>query len=348
MNNKMSDEKREMSQKATKVNFSFYGLEIEVTSDDRNSVDSIRRDFTYFESEPVTPEVHIELFDEEPPYSSLPDLTASIYSTNYITYWGKEEVYTDFHGRGLRISEPHQKRHRIYSADADLRYEMSYLTMLSEVGGFLDSRHIHRVHALGMGKNGKAVLILLPESGGKSTLALSLLRSDSVSLLSEDSPLITRRGEVLPFPLRLGVLPGGEIGIPEKYLRPVKLTRAGTKILVDVEYYINKIGSACKPGVVLLGERVLSNESRIESAGRLRAGGEFIKNSVIGLGLHQGLEYLLGRNIWGTVGKTGLALSRFINSVRLLNRSGLYRFLIGHDTEKNIETLLRFLDELDL
>jgi len=166
--------------------------------------------------------------------------------------------------------------------------------------------------------------------------------------LSEDSPLLTRQGEVLPFPLRLGILPGGELGIPQKYLHPVNLMRVGTKILVDLDYFTDKIGSACQPGAILLGERVLGYGSKIQPASRFSASKEFIKNSVVGLGLHQGMEYLLGRSIWETLGRSRLALSRLINSLKVLRHSKIYRYQIGHDPERNVQVLLHFLENLDL
>jgi len=332
----------------TSVSFHFYGLNLELRSADGNTVESIRRDFAYFEVISIIPEVSIEVFDEKPPFSSLPELPASIYTLNYISYQGKEDIFTDYHGRGLRIFNIRKKRYQIFSESADLRYEISYLTVLSAVGQFLDSRHVHRVHALGISQNEKAILILLPEKGGKTTLALRLLRSGQVKLLSEDSPLITNRGEVLPFPLRLGILPGGETDIPTRYLRTVNLMRVGTKILVDLDYFADKIGSICQPGAILLGERTLGYESRVEPAGRLSATREFIKNSVVGLGLHQGMEYLLGRSLWETLGKTGLAFSRLNNSLKVISRSKVYRYMIGHDPERNHQVLLHFLENLDL
>ena len=330
------------------VSFDFYGLNVELRSADRKTVEGIRRDFAYFEAAPDTPQVNIEVFDSKPDYRSLPDLPASIYTINYVCYSGKEQIYTDYHGQGLRVSDLEQENYQIFSEDPDLRHEVSYLTILSAAGQFLDSKHIHRVHALGISVNGKAVLILLPEKGGKTTLALRLLRSGRVKLLSEDSPLITRHGEVLPFPLRLGIMPGGERDIPEEYLYPVNFMRVGTKILVDVGYYADNIGSACPPGVILLGERSLGCGSRIEPTSRLSASKEFIKNSVIGLGLHQGLEYLLGRSIWETFGKSMLAYSRLNNSLKILRRSKVYRYMMGHDIERNHQVLLDFLDDLKL
>ena len=337
-----------MPDRDTSVSLDFYGLKLRLDSADKGTVEAIRRDFSHFETESAIPQVSIEVFDEKPDYRALPDLKASIHTLNYVCFMGKGDIYTDYHGQGLRVFNIRRNSHRIFSENADLRHEIGYLTILSESGRFLDSRHIHRVHALGISQNDRAILILLPEKGGKTTLALRLIKSGKFKLLSEDSPLITRKGEILPFPLRLGVLPGGEGDIPAKYLHPVNLMRVGTKIMVDVEYYAGQIGSVCRPGIILLGRRALGCGSSIEPAGRLNAGKEFIKNSVVGLGLHQGMEYLLGRNVWETFGRSGLAFSRLRNSMAVLGRSKVYRYVIGHDTERNYQVLLDFLQKLDL
>jgi hypothetical protein len=323
--------------------FNFYGLCLELCCSDEKVTNSIERDFRYFNSEENKPGIKIEIFDKPPYFASLPNLSASTYTLNYVVYRNRDEIYTDYHGKGLRIWNQHDNNYRIYSDNSDLRHEIAYLTILSAVGQYLDSQHIHRVHSLGLSRDGKAILILLPEKGGKTTLGLRLINSGKFKLLSEDSPLINNKGQILPFPLRLGILPGGEEGIPAKYLYPVNFQRVGVKIMVDLDYFADKIGTASQPGIVFLGERVLGSESRIFPASKSRATKEFIKNSVVGLGLHQGLEYLLGGNLWGTLGKSKLAWSRLNNSLKVLNKSQVYRYQIGHDFQNNIQVLIDFL-----
>ncbi len=328
------------------VNLHVYGLHVELQSADGKTVDTIRREFRYFEGAPGSADVTIEVFDEEPPFGSLPDIAPSVYTIDYVTYHSKQEVFTDYHGRGIKIFRPEHNKYLVFSKSADLRHEISYLTILSTVGKFLDSIHIHRVHGLGITFNGKAILILLPEMGGKSTLALQLLRSGEVKLLSEDSPLLNRRREILPFPLRLGVRPGGESGIPEKYLYPVNLVRAGIKIMIDIEYFRDRIGSACQLDTLIIGERNLGIASTIEPVSRMNATMKLIENSVIGMGLHQGMEYLLGRNVWDILRRSSVALSRLNNSLKASSKCRAYRFVIGHDPERNIQVLLDFLKNI--
>jgi hypothetical protein len=61
------------------------------------------------------------------------------------------------------------------------------------------------LHALELVGGQGAVAVMLAAGRGKSTIALRALRDQGVRLLSEDSPLLDRRGRLHPFPLRIGV-----------------------------------------------------------------------------------------------------------------------------------------------
>ena len=66
---------------------------------------------------------------------------------------------------------------------------------------------------------------------------------------------------------------------------------------------------------------------------------------IVGLGLYQGLEFLLEKGSWEVFLKAGLLFSRLRNALRLLQRSECYRFVIGRDLELNVECLTTFLEE---
>jgi cytoplasmic iron level regulating protein YaaA (DUF328/UPF0246 family) len=66
---------------------------------------------------------------------------------------------------------------------------------------------------------------------------------------------------------------------------------------------------------------------------------------VVGLGVYQGLEFLLEKRVLEIAGKLGVVSSRLYNAVRLLNAASVYRFRMGRDVEKNAETLATFIRE---
>ena len=60
---------------------------------------------------------------------------------------------------------------------------------------------------------------------------------------------------------------------------------------------------------------------------------------VVGLGVYQGLEFLLERGAVELVGKTGMVASRMRNALALVRRAECRRFVMGRDPELNINTL---------
>ena len=336
-----------MAEKEFRVYLDFHGFVIAISSRSRETIELVRRDFRYFESAPVKHSISIRIFSQKPDFALLQNVPASIYGKDYTCYKIGGDAYADYGGRGLRIYRAGLKEYQILTEHPDLRHEICYLTVLATAGQYLDSRHLHRVHALGFAHRGRGVLLLLPEKGGKTTLALRLIKHDTAQILSEDSPLINRRGEALPFPLRLGIVPGShdEDGIPEKYRYSMGFMSVGTKILVDPEYYRPQIGNPCRVKAVLVGRRVLGNHSSIEKCRKITVLKEFIKNTVVGLGLHQGLEFIFGFGFWHALGKSRLAFSRLYNSLVVIAGSKTYTFNIGHDIEANYLVLRDFLSQ---
>jgi hypothetical protein len=280
-----------------------------------------------------------------PPYSELPSLPASVITPRNVCFENKKISYIDYFGQGLAVFDRKEKRCVIYGMDHDLVHEIAYLFILSTVGQYLDSRRIHRVHALGVSYKHKGILLLLPSGGGKSTMTLELMRRPGFFLLGEDTPLIDRHGRILPFPLRLGVHPEQETGIPPQYLRTVKRMEFDPKTLIDIEYFNDRLGEAVEPALILVGERNLGDVSEIVPLATHRAFKAMIKYVIVGLGVYQGLEFMLERGLWELLGNGGVAASRLYNSLRLLARAPAYRFVLGRSKEKNSQTLFEFIHQ---
>jgi hypothetical protein len=327
--------------------FSFYGFGIKVRSSDNQTIDNIHRDFSFFVDTNKTPDVHFEIFTVPPDYHSLPTLRPSSHSPRNFSYRYENLLFIDYFGKALLIVDSIKKEYRIFSSEPHLRHEIAFLSILSLVGQNFDARNIHRVHGLGLEINGKGVLILLPQGGGKTTLMLELLKYPNVKLISEDTPLINSSGEILPFPIRIGIDANAKLpDFPEKYLRLVKRMEFEPKYLLDIEYFKDKIAKyPCKLKFAFEGVRCLGNNSRIIPAPKLQMLRAFVINSVIGLGVYQGIEFLIQNSPLELIKKSALLASRLRNSCNAVLKTKTYTFLTGSDKNKNIETLINFLDK---
>jgi hypothetical protein len=115
--------------------------------------------------------------------------------------------------------------------------------------------------------------------------------------------------------------------------------------LIDIEYFKDRLGEPVDPGLILVGERNLGDVSEIVPLARHRAFKAMVKYVIVGLGVYQGLEFLLERGLWELLGNGSVAASRVYNSLRLLARAPAYRFVLGRDKEKNRQTLVNFIHQ---
>jgi len=260
-----------------------------------------------------------------------------------ISFRDGDVSYVDYFGRGLAVVNTKAGTCDIYGTDFDLVREIAYLFLLSTVGQYLDSKGLHRIHAMGVNYKGHGILLLLPAGGGKSTMTMELLKHPEFTLLSEDTPLIDNKGRIHPFPLRLGFRNNGGTEIPENQRSTLRRMEFDPKTFVDLSFYRHRLSDAVDPGTILVGERNLGNESSILPLSQRRSLKAMIKYLVVGLGVYQGLEFLLERGLWEVTGKAGVAASRMRNAVALMRRAPSYKFVLGRDTAKNSETLIDFI-----
>lgn len=329
--------------------FDFYGFIVELKSDHDDVVREVSRDFAWFAVREDridagrAPDMSVTIFFEAPAYSELPAVPASVLTPRNVSFRDGDVSYVDYFGRGLAVVDTKRRTCDIFGADFDLVREIAYLFLLSTVGEYLDSRNLHRIHAMGVNYRGHGVLLLLPSGGGKSTMTMELLRHPQFTLLSEDTPLIDRRGRIHPFPLRLGFRNDGGTEVPEDQRRTLQRMEFDPKTFVDLSFFRHRLSESVEPGLILVGERNLGSGSSIVPLPKRHAFGAMIKYLVVGLGVYQGLEFLLERGLWEMTGKAGVAASRTRNAIALLSRAPAYKFVLGRDTARNSQTMIDFI-----
>ena len=326
----------------------FYGATAVVKSSHAELMRWLKFDFSYFIVDTLqNPLVSIEATVKEPPWEIIPELVESMRSPEYVCFDSGSTRFVNYFGRALVCFDYKTETAQMYSMEPEYLYEKLYLLLLSRTGEILDRKGIHRVHGLGITVNQRAALFLMPSGGGKSTLALSLLKEPDVFMISEDTPLLDSRGSLFPFPLRLGVsrkqLPEG---VPTEQVREFHRERWGTKYLLHIDYFEGKIQSSPAPATYLFsGKWINSNSPRIERIGRLSIFMTLMRDCVFGLGLPQIVEFFLTSNPGDLARKSGIALRRVYAIFRLVLKSWPYRVLLSKDLDANRDAILRLLRE---
>lgn len=326
--------------------FDFYGLSVRVVTDDEHTATSIHRDWKYFTTAGAgaAATIEIRLHLDTPPFDAMPVLDAAMITPRNVCYRTDGLEFLDYFGRGLVTIDRATGKVEAWATDPDLLREIVYLFLLSHVGQHLDGIGRHRIHALGITFRGRGLIVMLPSGGGKSTLALRLLERPDIDMLSEDTPLIDSRGTLHPFPLRLGVRAGNEPPIPAEYMQTVKRMEFGPKTLIDLDYFGGRVAPPTPIAAVLIGARSSGTSSGIDPIPSRAAFGDVLANLVVGVGVYQGIEFVLQSSWWELFYKVRPAFSRLNCGLQLLRRADAYRFTLGRDPEANFASLEQFLE----
>gem|GEM_PF-944804 len=324
--------------------YDVYGYRFALEGDCPEALDGVLSDFEFFQRDSVDEPRRIRLIHAEPPFETAPPREATVYTPRNVSFTDDGKTYLDYKGRALGIHDPVAHDFQVTSLDKDLLYEAAYLFLLSQIGEFLDSKRLHRLHALAASVNGKAVLVSLPMGGGKSTLAAELLKDPDIKLLSDDSPFLGPDGRAHAFPLHIGLLPGGQEGRAEDdQLREINRMEFGPKFLVGYRHFAERVVPVAEPGFVFFGSRNFSYDCTIEKMSTYEAYRGFAANCVVGIGLFQGMEFVFQRSKWALVEKAAIAWSRLRVSRQVIKKSGVYKLSLGRSHETNAKTLLDFV-----
>jgi hypothetical protein len=330
------------------LNFDVYGYRFSLSGAPEEAIEGVSQDFAFFAAPAAAASVMVELYDQDPPQDSLPATDAVVYTPRNVVYRSGGRRYIDYHGGALGVQEERTGNLKLYSRDPNLSYEAAYLYLLSQIGQHLDQRGMHRIHALGVEIRNRAVLILLPTGGGKSTLGLHLMKFPEVRILSDDSPFLDRQGRSFAYPLRIGLLPGSEDSVPPQHRRVIQRMEFGPKHSVNYTFFKDRVCAWADPGLVLLGARTLQRDCRIEELGTLAGLRACLANCVVGVGIFQGLEFILESSGWELMKHFGTGISRFRNSAQLVRRSRVCRVHLGVDADLNARTVLDYASQVNL
>jgi hypothetical protein len=188
----------------------------------------------------------------------------------------------------------------------------------------------------------------MPQGGGKSTLALAMLQGGEVKYISDDDPLFDRRGRILPFPRPLGVSDQWVIqSFPEEYIYQIDRMEFGIKYFIENDYWKGKLEMKPLNDIYLLsGHRILSGTPSIEKCSKREILSALIRDAVIGIGLYQGLEFIINRSTWEVLTKMTTFFKRFYLALKLVRISKTYRFTLTNNIAQNVCVLKEFVQKI--
>ena len=333
--------------------FDFYGVRVRVRCADEETLRRVAKDFTYFavrdpeDGDASEPKLAINAYRRPPDYAGLPPLKASVYSPRNICYTNGHMSFIDYFGGALSVYDRTRQSLDIYSDRLHLLHEIIYLTVLSRVCEQLEWKRTHRVHAFAVELNGQCALFMMPSGCGKTTLCMEFLKRDvPYRVVSEDSPLITRAGRVLPFPLRFGVASGKPSYVPEEDVTFVERMEFEPKHLISLTAFEGSIATGTfAPRMVFVGNRTLASTCQIRKVGFAQGLRAFARHMIVGVGLYQGVEFLMQTSAADLAKKSGLFSSRLFTALAVLRQSNVFSLELGRDPERNASTIISFLDE---
>lgn len=340
----------EMDHGPAEVYLDFYGCVVKVVSTAGKCVEDVRRDFSHFvcsQPPPGTHSVTIRLHRESPP--PTPAQARRVFRTRQAVCYEHERIrYVDYSGKALVRYNFDSEEAVVFSLDDDILHEVSYLVVLSRVGELLDKKGIHRIHSLAVSVNGSAAICLLPMGGGKTTLALELVKEKDCLLLSDEIAAIDQQLRILPFPLRIGVRAAESIppDIPAGYLRPYRTISFGSKTLIDLEYFAERV--AQEPAsleMVLLGERTTAGKPGFRKASKLMGLYQVLRHIIFAYQLPRTKAYILRYERGYMRALPAIFLSRIVVGLRIALSVKCYRFRLTEHPRENAKVLATFMGE---
>ena len=329
---------------AETLRLDFHGVRADIVCADHALLEEYRRDFSYFgSSSDGGPRVRLEV-RLKPPFATSFRTWLTWRSARIGHSGGVRRI--DYDGRALLEYDLEREEGLLQGEDRGLLHELGYLTVLSRIGERLDDRGLHRVHALGFTYHGRGGLLILPMDGGKSRLGLELLGREGFGFLSDDIPLLNSDTlETTPFPLSLSLRGDDWHGIPERYSRVFPRRRHGTKMLVDVDYFRDRITTAAPLSWILLGERDGRQAPELSPCSKVRAAAGLFLPMVLGIGTPQILELMLPAPPFagGALRLASVAWRRAACAARAVARAHCARFRLGDDPRTNADALESFL-----
>ena len=324
----------------------FHGLAVKISCVENSILERLAKDFSFFKVGEVDP-------------SSI-FLTVECFFSKYQGEkwklpWKKSKncSFTDFGNKrfynydGDLWGEVDFKNEQatFYSQNLNLLHEVTYLYLLSRIGKKLELSGLYKIHACSFSLKGKNFLFPMLMKGGKSTLFLGSLSAGPFEILSDDAPLVTGQGKLLPFPLRVGLESKQEYPCYDsKEFYILERRRFGTKYLMDIASFKNSVAKNTELNSLFLfkSKRVDRPGCVIKKTNRLNLVLNLFINMVVGLGLPYAREFYLEHSVSDFFRLMKIGFGRLISSFLLLKSAQCFSIQLGNQPGMNAKALADF------
>lgn len=322
----------------TNTTFDAYGLRIRVEGSWPDALEELRRDFWWFRAEDGGPaDVVLAIENEAPALDRFGGLRSSFVTPRNVVYQGEEVTVVEYFGEAAIVIDRATGSALLQGTDLELVREAASNFLISRIGEHLNRRGLVRLHALGLAGEHGATCVVMPSGGGKSTLAVKAIGDERCRILSEDSPLLDRSGSVHPFPLRIGVNPVDEALVPPGLsVRRQERIEFHAKLALDVESWADRVEPGAVPlANLVVGRRTLDATGTLVQLRRREALAPLLREAVVGVGVYQGMEFVLQRGWRDVFLKSGTAVRRARVAGGALRRVDVWELRLGRDRDSN-------------
>jgi hypothetical protein len=327
----------------------FYNFKVVIKSNNEGIVSLLRSDFSYFQTDQFVGDLEIEIKLVESLEGIIPEgLTASSQSINSITYNIKSVRYNDYYNEVITKIDYASNACKIYGHTVERIHEVTYLLILSRQGKWSDLHGLHKIHAMSVSHADKNLIVMMPMKGGKSTLFAKFVEDESFGLISDDTPMVNTKGDILPFPIRFGLEENDRYKdliarIPDEFKTQLYRKQYGAKNLIDITYFKNRIGVIGTKTILVHGIRRNDKRCIVRPITKIQMFRYMITHMVVGVGLPMVIEYFLETSMLDILRNTKILISRIISCMNTIRKSKSFVVEFGSDIDLNYVTLKKLI-----
>ena len=120
--------------------------------------------------------------------------------------------------------------------------------------------------------------------------------------------------------------------LPDGAVRRMDRMEFHPKLVLDLEAFSDRVESRPQPlRHLVIGRRSLGMHASLEPVPRRSAVSTLIREAIVGVGIYQGMEFVLQHGMRDVAGKLGVAATRAACCSGVLARAKVWRLTVGRD-----------------